>query len=120
MAAKDLQTLKLKFDQVMFNSLVFMWERNFEVTFGMFSVLISQINVLESCLDTFSVLKLVIIKNVKIVIISGFQIKVLSIFHLYQKNTPMICLILHQFNLHVLLICGKKLVTIKISLGKGS
>ena len=48
MATKDLQTLNLKFDQVMFNSLVFTWERNFEVTFGIFSVLVSKINVLES------------------------------------------------------------------------
>ena len=38
MVTKDLQTLNLKFDQVMFNSLVLMWERNFEVTFGIFSV----------------------------------------------------------------------------------
>ena len=30
---------------------VFTWERNFEVTFGIFSVLIFQINVLESYLD---------------------------------------------------------------------
>ena len=44
MATKDLQTLNLKFDQVMFNSLVFTWERNFEVTFGIFSVLVTQIN----------------------------------------------------------------------------
>ena len=48
MATKDLQTLNLKFDQVMFNSLVFTWERNFEVTFGIVSVLVPQINVLES------------------------------------------------------------------------
>ena len=27
----------------------------------------------------------------------------------YQKDTPRICLILHQFNLHVLLIYGKKI-----------
>ena len=33
----------------------------------------------------------------------------LTIFRLYQKNTPQICLILHQFNLYVLLINGKKL-----------
>ena len=46
MAAKDLQTLNLKFDQVMLNSLVFTWE-NFEVTFGILSVLVSQINFLE-------------------------------------------------------------------------
>ena len=51
MATKDPQTLNLKFDQVMFNSLVFTWERNFEVTFGILSVLASQINVHESCLD---------------------------------------------------------------------
>ena len=48
MITKDLQTLNIRFDQVMFNSLVFTWERNFEVTFGIFSVLVSQINVLES------------------------------------------------------------------------
>ena len=51
MVTKDLQTLNLKFNQVMFNSLVFMWERNFEVMLGIFSVLVSQINVLESYLD---------------------------------------------------------------------
>ena len=34
MITKDLQTLNLKFDQVMFDSLVLTWERNFEVTFG--------------------------------------------------------------------------------------
>ena len=49
----DLQTLNLKFDQVMFNSLVLSWERNFEVTFGIFSVLVFQINVLESYLDIY-------------------------------------------------------------------
>ena len=50
MVTKDLQTLNLKFNQVMFNSLVLMWERNFEVTFGIFSV---QISVLESYLDIY-------------------------------------------------------------------
>ena len=50
---KDLQTLNLKFDQVMFNSLVFTRERNFEATFGIFSVLVSQINVYESYLDIY-------------------------------------------------------------------
>ena len=30
-------------------------------------------------------------------------------------TTPQICIILHQFNFYVLLICGKKLVTIKLS-----
>ena len=29
------------------------WERNFEVTFGIFSVIVSQINVLESYLDIY-------------------------------------------------------------------
>ena len=53
METKDLETLNLKFKQVMFNSLVFTWERNFEVTFGIFSVLVSQINVLESYLDIY-------------------------------------------------------------------
>ena len=51
MVTKDLQTLNLKFDQVMLNSLVLTWERNFEVTFGIFSVLLFQISVLESYLD---------------------------------------------------------------------
>ena len=53
MVTKDLQTLSLKFDQAMFNSLIFTWERNFEVTFGIFSVLVSQTNVLESYLDIY-------------------------------------------------------------------
>ena len=35
----------------MFNSLVLTWERHFEVTFGIFSVLVFQISVLESYLD---------------------------------------------------------------------
>ena len=53
MATNDLQTLNLKFENVMFNSLVFMWEGNFEVTLGIFSVLVSQINVIESYLDIY-------------------------------------------------------------------
>ena len=53
MVTKDLQTLSLKFDQVMFNSLVLTWERNFEVTFGIFSVLVFQVNILESYLDIY-------------------------------------------------------------------
>ena len=53
MVTKDLQTLNLKFDQVMFNSLVLMWERNFEVMFGVFSFLVFQISVLESYLDIY-------------------------------------------------------------------
>ena len=51
MVTKDLQILNLKFDQVIFNSLVLTWERNFEVTFGIFSVLVFQISVRESYLD---------------------------------------------------------------------
>ena len=50
---KDLQTLNLKFDQVMFNILVLTWERNFEATFGNFSVIVFQISVLESYLDIY-------------------------------------------------------------------
>ena len=50
MLTKDVQTLSLNFDQVMFNSLVLTWERNFEVMFGIFSVLVFQISVLESYL----------------------------------------------------------------------
>ena len=53
MVTKDLQALNFKFDQVMLNSLVFTKERNFEVTFGILSVLVSQINVLESYLDIY-------------------------------------------------------------------
>ena len=53
MVTKDLQTLNVKFDQVMFNSLVLKCERNFEVTFGIFSVLVFQISVLESYLDIY-------------------------------------------------------------------
>ena len=53
MVTKDFQTLNLKFDQVMFNGLVFTGEKNFEVTFGIFSVLVSQINVFESYLDIY-------------------------------------------------------------------
>ena len=68
MVTKDFQTLNLKFDQVMFNSLILMWERNFDVTFGIFSVLVFQISVLESYFDIY-VLKLLMLKNVKIVII---------------------------------------------------
>ena len=53
MVTKDLQTLNLKFDQVMFNSLFLTWERNFEVMFGILSVLVFQISVLESYLDIY-------------------------------------------------------------------
>ena len=53
MVTKDLQTLNLKFDQVMFNSLVLTWERNFEATFDIFSVLVFQESALESYLDIY-------------------------------------------------------------------
>ena len=53
MVTKDLQTLNLKFDQVMFNSLVLTRERNFEVTFCIFPLLVFQISVLESYLDIY-------------------------------------------------------------------
>ena len=53
MVTKDLQTLNLKFDQVMFNSFVLTWERNVEVKFGIFLVLVFQISVLESYLDIY-------------------------------------------------------------------
>ena len=53
MVTKDLQTLNLKLDQVMFNSLVLTWERNFEVTYGILSVLVLQISVLEGYLDIY-------------------------------------------------------------------
>ena len=61
MVIKDLQTFNLKFDQVMFNSLVLTWKRNFEVTFGIFCLSIQK-SVLESYL---SVLELGKIKNVE-------------------------------------------------------
>ena len=48
MVTKHLQTLNLNFDKVMSDSPVFLLERNLEVMFRIFSVLVSQINVLES------------------------------------------------------------------------
>ena len=53
MVTKDLQTLNLKIDQVMFNSIVLTLERNFEETVGIFSVLVFQISVLESYFDIY-------------------------------------------------------------------
>ena len=53
MVTKEFQTLSLKFDQVMFTSLVLMWDNNFEVTFDIFSVLVFQISVLESYQDIY-------------------------------------------------------------------
>ena len=58
MVTKDLQTLNLKFDQVMFNSLVLTWERNFEVTCDIFSVLVFQITVPESYYDIYLCFKI--------------------------------------------------------------
>ena len=107
MVTKDLQTLNIKFEQVMFNSLVLTWERNFEVTFGIFSVLVFQISVRESYLDIY--FKISYDQKGENCDNLGLYIKVLPIFRLYQKNTPQICLILHQFNLYVLLICGKEI-----------
>ena len=52
MVTKDLQTLNLKFDKGMFNSLVLTW-KNFEVTFDILSVLVFQISVLESYFDIY-------------------------------------------------------------------
>ena len=89
MATKDLQTLNLKFDQVKFNRLVFTWERNFEVTFGIFSVWVSQVNLLESCLDIcFKISNDQKCENCEHL---GLEIKVLPIFRLYQKTTSTIC-----------------------------
>ena len=48
---KGLQTLNLKLDQVMLDNLILTWERNVEVTFGIFSVLVFQISVIGSYLD---------------------------------------------------------------------
>ena len=50
------------------------------------------------------------IKNVKSVIIKALKSTFYQYF-VFTKNTPTICLILHQFNFYVLLICEKKLVT---------
>ena len=51
MVTKDLQTLNLKFDQVVFNSLVLTLEGDFEVSLGIFSDLVLQVSVLEGYLD---------------------------------------------------------------------
>ena len=108
MVTKDLQTLNLRFDQVKFNSLVLKLERNFEMTFGIFSVLVFQISVLESYLDIYC-FKISYDKIYENGDNLGLLIKVLPIFRLYQKSTPQICLILHQFNRYILLICGKEI-----------
>ena len=47
MVTKDLQTLNLRIDQVMFNSLVLTWKRNFEVTIELF--LLNFVGVVKMC-----------------------------------------------------------------------
>ena len=84
MVTKDFQTLNLKFDHVMFTSLVFTWERNFEVTFDIFSVLVSQINVLESYLDIYICFKISYDQKCENCDNLGLSIKILPIFSLYQ------------------------------------
>ena len=86
--------------------------KNFEVMFDIFSVLVFQINVLESYLDIY-LFKTRYDQKCENCDNSGLKIKVLPIFRFYQKDITQICLILHQFNLYVLPICGKKLVMIK-------
>ena len=76
----------LKFDQVMFNSLVLTWERNSEVTFGIFSVLVFQISVLESYLVISICFKISYDKKCENCDNLGLLIKVLPVFRLYQKN----------------------------------
>ena len=76
------------------------------MTFGIFSVLVSQIKVkgyLDICFKISYDKKCENCDNL------GLKIKVLPIFRLYQKTTPPICLILPQLNLHILLICGKEI-----------
>ena len=94
MVTKDLQTLNLKFDQVVFNSLVLTWERKLELTFSIFSVLVFQINVLQSYLVSIG-FKINYDKKCENCDNLGLQIKVLPIFRLCQKSTPQICLSLH-------------------------
>ena len=69
MIIKKLQTLNLEFGQVMFNSNVFSWKRNIEVTFGIFSVSVSHKKIFLKVLYISIFSKLVIIKNLKIVIL---------------------------------------------------
>ena len=117
MTTKDLQTLNLKFEQVMFNSLVFTCERNFEVTFGIFSVLVSQINVLESYLLRYlPVLKLVMIKNVKIVIIKAFKSKFYQYFIFTKKVIQRFVSFCISLIFTYCLFVEKKLVTTAIFL----
>ena len=86
MVTKDLQTLNLKFDQVMFNGLVLTWERNFEVTDVWYFLSPSVPNKCSWKLFRYlSVLKLVMFKNVKIVIILAFKSKFYQYFVFTKK-----------------------------------
>ena len=73
----------------MFNSLVLTWERNFEVTFNISSVLVFQISVFESYSDIY-LFKISYDQKCEKCDNLGLLIKVLPIFRLYQKNTPTI------------------------------
>ena len=97
MTIRDLQTLNL--DQVMFNSLVFAWERKFEVTFGIFSVLATHINVNET------VLKLVMIK---IVIIYAFKSRFYNISSLPKKYSNDLSHFLLNFSADIFQIESRK------------
>ena len=77
MVSKDLQ-----------NSRILTWERNFEVMFGIFPVLVVPISVLESYLDI--CFKISYDQKCENCDNLGLLIKVLPIFRLYQK-------ILHRF-----------------------
>ena len=78
------------------------------MTFGISSVLVFRVSVLESYLDIY-LFKIGYDKKCENCDNLGLYIKVLPIFRLYQKNTSQICLIFQQFNLYVLLICGKEI-----------
>ena len=100
--------MNLKFDQVMFNSLVLTLERNFEVTFGIFSVLVFQINVYAIYLDIY-LFKISYDQKCKNSDNLGLKIKFYQYFVFTKKDIQHICHILHQFNFCVLLICGNKI-----------
>ena len=80
--------------------------RKSEVAFGIFSVLATQVNVVESYLDIY-LFDVSYDKKCNNCDNLGLEIKVLPIFRLYQKDIPTICLMLLQLNLYVLLVCGK-------------
>ena len=115
MATKDLQILKLKFNQGMINSLFFTWERNFELTLGIFSILVTQINVLES-LRYLSVLKLVMIKNVKTVIFRPLNQSFANISSLPKNYSNDLCHFLLNFSASIFQIQSRKSHQQKVSL----